>query len=101
MRSGGAGKGFGPKYTTSVLDKSRASDQKDPPFVRLPGSYLSAGAEKGGGVAGGAVGGAGIKQSLLTVQVLNVMIYGAKVGPVEVSHWISRGICLAVLAGSL
>ena len=26
------------------------------------------------------------------------MIYEAKVGPVEVSHWISRGICLAVLA---
>lgn len=26
------------------------------------------------------------------------MIYGAKVGPVEVSQWISRGICLVVLA---
>lgn len=46
----------------------------------------------------GALGQMRIKWSLLTVKVLNAMIYEAKVGPVEVSRWISRGICLAVLA---
>lgn len=52
----------------------------------------------GGEMAGGGLGAARNKMIIINCLSAECMIYEAKVGPVEVSHWISRGICLAVLA---